>query len=681
MRPLDFIPVKFTLFLIFGILAGYYTKWSPVLPLLFTLISFLFLTVLFIGPYKKKGALFGMAMTATVVGVGMLAVCIAQPTYESDHYSLFNLQENHRWHLKVREVLKSGFSGRRYVAEVLRMDNASVGGRLLIQVAADSLTQDLKEDEEILVGGTLAEIRASLNPGQFNYKAYLEDLGIYHQLYLSSGAIRWRNISSSTVLGMAGRLRGTIIQRLEDAGFSGDELDIVKALLLGERKDIRAELYEEYQNAGAVHILAVSGLHIGIILMLLKFLLAPLRRLPHGKTAELLLIVLLLWAFAFLAGFSASVVRAVTMFTFLAYALYLNRPGNTFNIVALSLFFILLLINPMLLFQAGFQMSYAAVIAIIWGYPGILALWSPKYLILQKAWQLMAVSLAAQLGVFPISLYYFHQFPALFFLSNLFIIPFLGVILGLGFVVIILAFYQTLPEILMRLYQYIIYVMNHIIRWLAHREAFLFREISFDVGHLMISYLLVFLVLSSFARMRVRNVILFLVVVVIFQLWSLHVALRLHGVERTLLLHQSANTVLLQQSAGRLRVHTADTLASIPLVKNYAVASAIRQIYYLPLENHYQVNGRRILVVDSTLTSNPPALKTDILLLTQSPRIHLQRYLDSLSPRIVIADGSNYRAYIQRWQKTCAEKKQRFYYTGEQGALDLHLIKSVDIAH
>ena len=163
-----------------------------------------------------------------------------------------------------------------------------------------------------------------------------------------------------------------------------------------------------------------------------------------------IIVVSLLWGFALVAGFSASVVRAVTMFTFVAYALYLNRPSNTFNILALSMFFILLLINPMLLFQVGFQMSYAAVFAIVWIYPLLQRLWFPKNVVVRKLWQLLSVSVAAQLGVLPISLFYFHQFAGLFFITNLAIVPFLGLVLGMGILVIILSLLNLLPDFLVR---------------------------------------------------------------------------------------------------------------------------------------------------------------------------------------------------------------------------------------
>ena len=164
---------------------------------------------------------------------------------------------------------------------------------------------------------------------------------------------------------------------------------MIQALLLGKRDDISETNYNNYKNAGVVHILAVSGLHVGIILFLLEFILSPLERLPKGKTIKLIVVVLLLWGYAFVAGLSPSIFRAVTMFSFVAYALYLSRPTNLFNIIALSMLFILL-VKPLFLFQVGFQMSYAVVFAIVWIYPKLQKFWFPENIIIRKTWQLLS---------------------------------------------------------------------------------------------------------------------------------------------------------------------------------------------------------------------------------------------------------------------------------------------------
>lgn len=318
-----------------------------------------------------------------------------------------------------------------------------------------------------------------LNPHQFDYKSYLKGLGISHQLRLNTNNFFLKENPSPTLFGISASVRNKIIDKLKQASFGKEELGIIQALLLGQRNDISAETYNNYKNAGAVHILAVSGLHIGILLLLLQFLLRPLERLPKGKTLKLIAIVALLWCFALLAGLSPSVVRAVTMFSFVAYALHLNRPSDTFNTLALSMFFILLVIDPNLLFHVGFQMSYAAVLAIVWVYPLLQKLWYPKNKILRYFWQLISVSIAAQLGVLSISLFYFHQFPGLFFISNLVIIPALGLILGMGIVVILLALLNLLPDFLVSLYDTLIHWMNSIIGWVAEQEAFCISKYFF----------------------------------------------------------------------------------------------------------------------------------------------------------------------------------------------------------
>ena len=279
---------------------------------------------------------------------------------------------------------------------------------------------------------------------------------------------------------------------MEKFNFSPNELSIINAIILGQRNNISNDLFESYKNAGAIHILAVSGLHIGIILLLLNFLLSPLERIKNGKTIKLILIIILLWIYAFIAGMSASVIRAVTMFTAIAIGWISDRPSNIKNSLIVSFFF-LLLIHPLFLFDVGFQLSYTAVFSIVLIQPLIIKLWHPKWKPVHYFWQLLTVSFAAQLGILPLSLYYFHQFPGLFFISSLVIIPFLGIIIGFGILIIILALFQILPQILVDIYSFIITSMNNIIDLVAQQESFIFQEIYFSIV-LMISFYLILII-------------------------------------------------------------------------------------------------------------------------------------------------------------------------------------------
>ena len=297
----------------------------------------------------------------------------------------------------------------------------------------------------------------------FNYKKYLEKQQVFHQMYVKENEFVQLLKSKLTLKGHASLFRNRINVALKKHGFKDNELGVINALLLGQRKEIDTDLLDDYANAGAIHILAVSGLHVGIILLILNFLLKPMERLKYGKTIKLFCVVFLLWSFAFVAGLSASVVRAVSMFTAVAIGWQVNRPSNIYNTLVISMF-ILLLMHPFFLFDVGFQMSYLAVFSIVWLQPLFYRIWSPRFKLVDYFWKLLTVSFAAQLGVLPLSIFYFHQFPGLFFLSNLLIIPILGVVLIGGILTIMLSLIDLLPQFVADIYVEIIKLMNTVIQ-------------------------------------------------------------------------------------------------------------------------------------------------------------------------------------------------------------------------
>jgi len=452
MKLLRFVPIKLTVFLIIGILLGTYFNLGIHFSLLLTLFLIGILAVIFFKDKNRKSTTFGITTFLVTISIGMLATALSNPLNLSTHYSKVRNQGLATWQLKITEVLKPTTFSNRYFADIIFLDGKKATGKMLLNQSIDSSPLKYKVDDELVVFANTKTLKPALNPHQFDYAKYMKSMGVTDQITLHADLYFLEKNKTKTLFGVAAEIRNTIISKLKKQNFGEEELSIIQALLLGQRHDISAETYNDYKNAGAVHILAVSGLHIGILLLLLQFLLRPLEHLTHGRKLKLAIIVILLWGFAFVAGLSASIVRAVTMFTFVAYALYLNKPSNTFNILALSMFFILLVFDPKLLFQVGFQMSYAAVFAIVWMYPLLQKFWSPKNSVLKKIWQLLSVSVAAQLGVLPISLFYFHQFPGLFFVSNLLIVPALGAILGLGILVIVLALFNMLPPFLVTIY-------------------------------------------------------------------------------------------------------------------------------------------------------------------------------------------------------------------------------------
>lgn len=653
------------MWVVLGIIFGFYIDVNSFLLLIA-------LSVLPIGLFwarakqKRNGLPFFEALTfLTSFCLGIWVVGISMGKGMPHHYSKKDVTKEKVWHLKVREVLKPNIFSHNYIAQIIASDNEQTTGTILFGLSVDSLTKQLQVDDEFLIHAKPRSIRPPLNPHQFDYKNYLEKQGIVHFIKSNYSSIIKKENAPKTWVGRAANFREKIISKLKKYDFGLEESGVIQALLLGKRDDISENTYDNYKNAGAVHILAVSGLHVGIFLFLLEFLLSPLERLPKGKTVKLLLIVLLLWSFAFVAGLSPSIVRAVSMFSFVAYAMYLNRPTNSFNIIALSMLFILL-VKPLFLFQVGFQMSYAAVFSIVWIYPKLQKFWFPENILVRKIWQLLSVSVAAQLGVLPISLFYFHQFPALFFVTNLLVVPFLGLILGFGILVIFLALIDFLPNIMAQGFDWIIRLMNATVGWVAKQESFIIKNIPFDSFQLIWGYLIITALVLFLSKPKWKTMVVFFSGLIIFQVWGIYKQVELHQKETITLAHRSRNTVLLHQLGDSLVIIASDTFNIGNIATDYSIAERIQKMGAVQLKNSYRIGSKRLFVVDS-LTVLPIKARPEYLLLTQSSKINLERVLDSVQPKKIFVDGSNYPSLIKKWKATCAQKEIPFHHTGEKG--------------
>ena len=445
-KLLSYHPLHFLVFLIIGILLQFYTKlWQfGFLYLEITVLGFLLFLVIF--KILKQAFLFTLLSLVIWIFIGISAVYIQNDSNYSNYYK-HHKKENSFLTVKVFQVLKSGNYYDKYKVEVIQIDSLKTRGKLLVNIQKDSLQKGLKVDDVFILKPTLKPLIPPLNPHQFNYKSYLAKQGIHQQVFVNKQQYFFVNNAKASLLGWSAKFRMIIQESLQKHHFSKNEFGVINALLLGQRQDISKELINNYANAGAIHILAVSGLHVGIILLILTWILQPFERIRNGNFLKLCCIVILLWMFAFIAGLSASVVRAVTMFTFVAVGSATNRRSNIYFSLITSMF-LLLLIKPMFLFDVGFQLSYLAVIAIVAIQPRLVKFWQPKNFILSKVWDYFTVGVAAQFGVVPISLYYFHQFPGLFFVSNILVIPFLGLVLGFGLFVIFLALLNRVLNVL-----------------------------------------------------------------------------------------------------------------------------------------------------------------------------------------------------------------------------------------
>lgn len=614
---------------------------------------------------------FGLSAYISIILVGILTVSshneIQKPSHFTKHVSVIDSLQTVT--LQIKEILKPNSYNEKYVAKVLKIDDCPTSGSTLVNIEIDSTKSPLTIDDIIVTRNSFEALPEPLNPNQFDYRSYLNRHQIYKEIFIRDNhylSVKPRRI---TVLGLTDKLRKYINRKVREYPFSKDELAVINALLLGQRQDISPELYSKYANAGAIHILAVSGLHVGVILFIFSFLFKPFDRLKKGKLIKTILLLLILWSFACITGFSASVTRATAMFSLISIAQNLNRPTNLYNTLAISMFLILLF-KPLYIFDVGFQLSYAAVFAIISIDPFLYRLWKPKYKILDIYWHTLTVTIAAQLGILPLSLYYFHQFPGLFFVSNLVIIPFLGLILGFGILIIVLASINMLPVFLAKSFSYVIDFMNTFIVWVAKQEAFLFKDIRFTEFHLITVYGLIIFIILFILKKRFHYLFMLLVCIICLQAYAIlnqqdasrNEFVIFQKAKKTLLAHRINNKLII--SSNKKELDKSDAR----LISDYNLAHTVNSTQTDSIENIYKLGNKLLFVVDSLGIYQLKSYKPDYLLLRSSPKLNLNRLIDSLEPKYIIADGSNYYSYKERWQSICGKRKIPFHRTDKKGA-------------
>ncbi|MDO4229627.1 MAG: ComEC/Rec2 family competence protein, partial [Capnocytophaga sp.] len=412
----------------------------------------------------RKGFVFHTFVMSLTIGI--LVSFLHNPISKSNHYTKL-LTENFYYLFKgeITEKISESDFGITYKVKLISADNQSVTGDVLcffpssIKNINDAKQSNLPflRGQIIDFTGKCTPIPVPKNPYQFDYKKYMERKYVYWRSNVVSYSAE-KKLQINSIRGFAEKIRLKMFVIL-DENFSKETAALLKTLLLGERSELDEEVYQYYIDAGAVHILAISGLHVGIVTAILLFFLQKIPNIGIWKHLRLILLLLFLWSFAFLAGLSPSVLRAVTMFSFVGIALVLNRQQGRFDALMFSML-LLLLIFPNYLYDVGFQLSYAAVFSILIFYPKIEKWYIPKNKFLKNVWSLLVIGFAAQIVFLPISLYYFHQFPTLFFISNLLIVPLLSPILILGFVALLLGFLGILPTFLVFILEKIIALMN-----------------------------------------------------------------------------------------------------------------------------------------------------------------------------------------------------------------------------
>ncbi|MDF1549495.1 MAG: ComEC/Rec2 family competence protein [Bacteroidales bacterium] len=565
--------------------------------------------------------------------------------------------------------------------------------KILVYLEKDSLSKSLLYGDLILLSGEIREIKNSGNPDEFDYKSYLARKKIHFQTFEKSG--QWIKLASnqgSYVYALAYKLRKKALSVYQSTGISGDEFAILAALTLGVKDYLSDEIVEAYSDSGAMHVLAVSGLHVGIIMLVLNQLLFFMRKNKFLRVLQSILIILSLWTFAFITGLSPSVTRASLMMSFIILGKISRKKPSTYNSIAASAF-IILLINPMALFNVGFQLSYLAVIAIIFFQPRIYRLLDIKNKWMDWVWKLTTVSIAAQIGTSAISIYYFHQFPLYALLTNLIAIPAAFVIMYGAIVLLISGYYLPLAKGVAAVLSFIIKMFNQSTSFIESIPGASIEFISLGRTELFLVYFsLTLFIIYLFLKKKQLVFVICILGIMVFALRDFRYLAARNN--KSLIVFNSANkSVFATVSNGRMNLYAdaklyKDKKAINYLSANFRTKSFIQEMNVIDLDsvnpsvnkdfpvNFVQIDSLKVAFIFGKISNyvSDYKLHVDYLVLANKASLNIDVLQSLFHFKKLIIDSS-----VARWKqdvltKDCETANISFYNISEEGAF-VHNIK------
>lgn len=694
--------LRFTPALIAGVLIGLHYSVHISVAVIAPLVI-LYGTIVIASPARWKqrfSPLFGTVGLLIITGVGIVRVNQYRVDQQTNHLLHYQPAYTHyvatitadaderknswRTTARLQQVLTRDSSGTLHPAPVLE---ANI---LIYQPKADSLRL-LRLGDQIIVKSVAQPIAPPTNPHAFDQQRYWANQQVHHQHYLR--AEQWhliKQVSPNPVTQAISQMQRQSREQLVRAVVDPQARGIALALVLGVKDQLADQVRQAYSRAGAMHVLAVSGLHIGIVYGVVAFLLSFLQRTRRGRVLHALACVATLWLFALVTGGSVSVMRAATMFTCVIVAQASQRRANIFNTLALSAF-LLLLINPYYLLSVGFQLSYLAVLGIVYLQPRIYGLLECRFWLADKLWALTAVSIAAQLATLPISLYYFHQFPTYFWLANIVVIPAAFVILSLGLLTI---FVGTLVPVLLpivgKVLETVISGVNTLIYGLEYLPLSYVDRLYVDATQVLVLYGALFATALLFHYRRFYYLLLACGCLIAFV--GLRVSHQWSQQQRqTITFYQVNKQSHVDFTSGQTNYHWGawNEAATYQVEANHIQAGFATTFldttasaqHPLPLAKRDNVTiavwqGKRLAFVDGPLPPGRDPTSTvpvDYLIVSNNAVRHLQALNRHFSYELLIIDSSNSRWRALQLADEASARSIPYHSVPAQGALQVKL--------
>ncbi len=578
--------------------------------------------------------------------------------------------------LKLDEPLsekQNSFKSRAAVVTLLRNGEVQeTSGSVILYFRKDSTLLSLGYGSQLFIRKELQTIRNSGNPGAFDYRRYCQFQGISHQVYLEPAdfiivSAKKKNDLRSFIY----KFRIRILNVLSQYIHGPKELGLAEALLIGYKDDLDKDLTRSYSNTGVVHVIAISGLHLGLFYWLLVQLLKPLRKSKSWRWICPVIIITILWIFSCLAGAQPSVLRSAMMFTCIVIGENLTRQTNIYNTLAFSAF-VLLCYNPFWLWDVGFQLSYAAVLSIIVFMQPFYNTLFIKNKMLDFLWKLNSVTLSAQILTLPVMLFHFHQFPLFFLLTNLIAVPLSSIIL-LGEILLCLLFF--LPVIANGLGQVIsgmIWLMNNYIERVDSLPIAVWDFISINLPQSIL--LLAIACFMGIGLIEIQKRAFVVALICLFSLMILRTnSFMRHGKQQKLIVYNIPKVMAVDLISGTRFLHINDSVFSSKddIYQFHIRPSRIMNRCYYELNDKKMTDrpvrvsfGKKNILIIRSSIAHIPADITIVAGNALPDQLGLSRFPSSL----VIISTSARQRNTKEWKEACIKLNIPYHDVKEKGA-------------
>ncbi|TMI65698.1 MAG: ComEC family competence protein [Bacteroidetes bacterium] len=682
--------IRFLIPLMTGIVLQWHLQIQLIVLWIVCGISLTILTSFFLLPFfqrYKLSAISGLAITVLFISVGGLLAWYKDIRHDENwfgrYYSnrvalVLTLQEN------PVEKTKS-YKANASVDFILNDDTSiKTSGSLIIYFKKDSAANKLNYGSQFILKKSLQEIKNAGNPGGFDYKRYSLFQGITHQAYLKENDFvllpgenktRFKEFIFST--------REKILNILR-ANIKGEkELGLAEALLIGYKDDLDKTLVQSYSNTGVVHVIAISGLHLGLIYWLLLKLFWPLQKRRNTRWLRPVLIIAGLWLFSLLAGMQPSVIRSAVMFTCIVLGETWTRKSSIYNTLAFSAF-LLLFINPYWLWDVGFQLSYIAVLSIVIFMKPIYNWFYVKNKALDFIWKLNAVTLAAQILTVPVSIYHFHQFPLSFIFTNFVAVPLSSLILLGEILLCVVSFIPTVALFVGKILYWMLWAMNTYVERIELLPYSLWDglQISIPQAALLLAAAsgLGFWLMEK-SKTGLKYGLIALICFVVLRSTSFIQA----NNREQIIVYNVPQKQAIDFIDGRKYLFVGDSdLLTDDFVRNFHIkpSRVLNRIETAADLENFSEQGNTLIYKDKKILrinkttgfiSSENKIPVDLLLISGNPKLYFTKLIKTFTIKQVVFDGSCPAWKINYWKKDCDSLHISFHDVSEKGAFVMNL--------